>query len=97
VIDAANPGRAARRRRIMLIKKTLLAAAAVMTLAAPAAAMAQDFGGHHDAARFEPGRYEQRGNFAWRQVEREREIQRSEWRARFEHRHFRSYDEYRAY
>ncbi len=92
----------------MLIKKTLLAAAAVMTLAAPAVAMAQDFGGYHDGARFEPGRYEQRRYFAWRQVEREREIQRNEWRARFDHRHFGSpyggysrdhdrRDEYRAY
>jgi hypothetical protein len=72
----------------MLIKKTLLAAAAVFTLAAPVAAMAQDFGGYHDGGRYGAGRYEQRRNFAWRQVEREREIRRDEWRSRFEHRHF---------
>jgi hypothetical protein len=76
----------------MLIKKTLLAAAAVMSLAVPAAALAQDFGGYHDGwqggARYDGGRYEQHRDFVWRQIEREREIRRDEWRARYEHRHF---------
>ena len=75
----------------MLIKKTLLAAAAVFALAAPAVASAQDFGGYRDGYgydhRADYGRYEGRHNFAWRQIEREREIRREMWRARFEHRH----------
>jgi hypothetical protein len=96
----------------MLIKKALLAAAAVISLAAPAVASAQDFSGYRDGYRQEQradfGRHEQRRNFAWRQVEREREIRRDLWRARFEHHHawrsdrgfhgeHRGSDEYRAY
>jgi hypothetical protein len=70
----------------MLIRKMLLAAAAVMALAAPVAASAQDFGGYGYDHRPDFGRYEQRRDFYWRHIEREREIRREEWRARFDYR-----------
>jgi hypothetical protein len=84
-----------------MIKKMLLAAAAVMTLAAPVAASAQEFYGYdHDRGygygqdyrdRYEHDRFEQRRFFAFRRLERERELRREFWRSHVEHRYDRWY------
>ena len=74
----------------MLIKKTLLAAAAVLTLAAPAVASAQEFYGYDHGYRdgYPHERYDQRRYFAFRRIERERELRRGLWRSHFEHRDY---------